>query len=158
MQHDNTPVTVGIGEITHRCKDLALSLKPIVLMQRALLAAQADAGAGLLPLLDSLDIVCEHSWPYADAPALLCRQLGVQPARQVYGQRGGQSASAFPTQRRSALHAGKARWRPSPGLKRGIPWQWQPRPVWRCPGRRLTPMSSWCVERKSATRWPCSMT
>ena len=136
MQHDNTPVIVGIGEITHRSKDLALSLEPIVLMQRALLAAQADAGATLLPLLDSLDIVCEYSWPYVDAPALLCRQLGVQPARQVYGQSGGQSPVSFihaAAQRIArgesqvaAVTGAEARYTVAAAAKAGVALPWTP--------------------------------
>lgn len=60
-------------------------------MERSLRAAEADSGAALLAQVDSIDIVLERSWPYADAPALLAQRLGIQPARNVYGVTGGES-------------------------------------------------------------------
>lgn len=93
---DRTPVIVGVGEVTHRNKEPALGIEPLELMARALVAAQLDAGVeGLLASLDSLDVVYEYSWPYSDAPGLLSKRLGTQPARRVYGQTGGESPVRF---------------------------------------------------------------
>lgn len=88
---DRTPVLVGVGEIMQRTKDPATALEPIALMEAALRAAEEDAGGGILAKLDSLDIVAEVSWPYVDAPGLLCNRLGVQPQRRLYGPIGGES-------------------------------------------------------------------
>ncbi|MDB5818692.1 MAG: acetyl-CoA acetyltransferase, partial [Rhizobacter sp.] len=93
--HDNTPVIVGTGEITHRTKNPDEGLEPIALMQKALEAAQLDAGAVLLRDIDSLDIVCEYSWPYTDAPALLSQRLGIVPHHSYYGVAGGESPVRF---------------------------------------------------------------
>ena len=93
--HDRTPVIVGVGEITHRSKEPRDGLEPIELMARALRAAEADAGAPMLSVLDSLDVVCEHSWPYTDAPTLRGERLGHRPARRVYGDAGGESPVRF---------------------------------------------------------------
>lgn len=94
-----TPVIIGVGEITWRDKDPARGLEPIALMEAALRAAQEDALAGahphagtaLLQGIDALDVVCEHSWPYADAPALLCERLHIRPAHRAYAVAGGES-------------------------------------------------------------------
>lgn len=86
------PVIVGVGEISHRSKDPAQALEPLALMQRALAAAEADAGvAGLLARVDSIDVVCEYSWPYDDAPGRLAARLGAQPGWRHYGEPGGES-------------------------------------------------------------------
>lgn len=94
-----TPVIIGVGEITWRDKDPAQGLEPIALMEAALRAAQADAltgarphaGTALLQGIDALDVVCEHSWPYADAPGLLCERLHIRPAHRAYATAGGES-------------------------------------------------------------------
>ena len=94
-----TPVIIGVGEITWRDKDPAHGLEPIALMEAALRAAQEDAltgarphaGTALLQGIDALDVVCEHSWPYADAPALLCDRLHIQPQHRAYAMAGGES-------------------------------------------------------------------
>lgn len=94
-----TPVIIGVGEITWRDKDPAHGLEPIALMEAALRAAQEDALAGarphagtaLLQGIDALDMVCEHSWPYADAPALLCERLHIRPRHRAYAAAGGES-------------------------------------------------------------------
>ncbi len=88
MKH---PVIVGVGEFTHRSKEAAQGLEPLALMEAALQAAQQDAGATLLRDIDSLDVVCEHSWPYADAPALLSARLWISPTHRAYAPAGGES-------------------------------------------------------------------
>jgi acetyl-CoA C-acetyltransferase len=92
---DRTPVIVGVGEITQRTKDPAQAMEPLALMEAAIRAADQDAGGGLLTRVDSLDIVAEYSWPYADAPAQLSQRLQIQPARQTYGAVGGESPVRF---------------------------------------------------------------
>ena len=99
MDAAHTPVIIGVGEITWRPPDVLAGLEPLALMEAALHAAQADAlegarphvGAALLQAIDSLDVVCEHSWPYEDAPALLSERLHITPRHRAYAQAGGES-------------------------------------------------------------------
>jgi acetyl-CoA acetyltransferase len=88
---ERLPVIVGIGEITDRPADPANGLEPLSLMEEALRRAETDAGAGLLARLDSLDIVNQVTWPYADMPAQLAARLGASPAHAYYGPVGGES-------------------------------------------------------------------
>lgn len=108
FNEENTPVIVGIGELTHRTKDLAQAIEPIELLAQALRIAMQDAlqgkpgvaageaageaaAAGLLARLESIDIVPIRSWLYVDPCGELERRLGVKPARNVYGPVGGES-------------------------------------------------------------------
>jgi len=88
---DRIPVIVGVGEIVDRTRNPAEGREPLTLMVEALRAAQDDAGAALLSQLDSLDVICEYSWPYVDAPGLVARELGVSPRHARYGDVGGES-------------------------------------------------------------------
>jgi len=134
---DRTPIIVGVGEITHRNKEPAAGLEPIELMLRALRAAEEDAGAALLADIDSLDIVCEYSWPYTDATALLGERLGHLPARRVYGEAGGESPVRFIHEaalriargesRVAAITGAESRYTVDAAAKRGIDLGWTPR-------------------------------
>jgi acetyl-CoA acetyltransferase len=97
-----TPVIVGVGEITDRPDDATQGLEPLALMAEALRRAEQDAGMSLLGSLDSLDVVNQITWPYADLPAQLSDTIGATPARAVYGPVGGESPIRF-------LHAAAAR-------------------------------------------------
>lgn len=96
---ERLPVIIGVGEFTHNKKSIEQALEPLALMQAALQAAADDAGiarAALLSTIDSLDVVCEHSWPYPDAPALLSERVGMRPtAHCAYGDAGGESPVRF---------------------------------------------------------------
>lgn len=102
MRHEDaaTPVIVGIGEITHRTRDLAHAVEPAELLAEVLREAARDAlcarvqpGATnpLIGQIDSLDLVPIRSWPYLDPCGELERRLGVRPARHLYGPVGGES-------------------------------------------------------------------
>ena len=95
MLVDQTPVIIGVGEFTQRSKDLAEVLEPLDLMEAALQQASHDAGADVLPLLDSIDVIQEFSWPYHDAPAQLCERMGLDVARKNYGPVGGETPIQF---------------------------------------------------------------
>lgn len=76
MNPARIPVIVGGGQIADREATTSLDL-----MARAILAAQADAGAPLLDDIDWLGIVSQISCPeQADMPALLPARLGIAPA------------------------------------------------------------------------------
>jgi len=91
----HTPVIVGVGEIIDRPDDPSAGLEPLALMAAALRRAEQDAGASLLARLDSLDLVNQVTWPYADMPAQLADRIGATPARAVYGPVGGESPIRF---------------------------------------------------------------
>jgi acetyl-CoA C-acetyltransferase len=95
LNPENTPVIVGIGEITDRPEDPARGLEPLVLMEQALYRAEQDAGATLLNRIDSIDIVNQVTWPYENMPAQLAARIGATPARGVYGPVGGESPVRF---------------------------------------------------------------
>lgn len=134
---DLTPIIVGVGEITHRSKEAEDGLEPIELMARAMRAAEADAGASLLASLDSLDVVCEYSWPYTDAPRLLGERLGHLPARRNYGDTGGESPVRFIHEaalriargesRVAAVTGAEARYTVDAAAKRGVGLAWSPK-------------------------------
>lgn len=88
---ENTPVIVGIGEITERPPSVAASREPVELMVAALREAENDAGAALLDRMDSIDLVGLISWQYADPVGLLADKLGVKPARLTNSSMGGET-------------------------------------------------------------------
>jgi acetyl-CoA C-acetyltransferase len=92
---DRSPVVIGVGEIVDRTREPALAREPIVLMEEAVRRAVDEAAPGssaeILARIDSLDIVSEHSWPYADACGLLNVRLQLHPRRAAYGVTGGES-------------------------------------------------------------------
>jgi acetyl-CoA C-acetyltransferase len=94
-REDRIAVIVGVGEWIDRPASADQGMEPLRMMEAAARAAEQDAGAALLALLDSIDVVCELSWPYPAAPARLAALLGAQPARAVYGPIGGESPIRF---------------------------------------------------------------
>ncbi len=56
----------------------------------ALRAAATDAGIAVTSI-DSLDVVCEHSWPYDDVRARLSTWLEMVPRHRAYAPAGGES-------------------------------------------------------------------
>ncbi|RJG00821.1 acetyl-CoA acetyltransferase [Noviherbaspirillum sedimenti] len=92
---ERIPVIVGIGECIDRPAHAAEGLEPLRLMERAARNAERDAGADVLGAVDSVDVVCEVSWPYPAAPARLCALLGMHPQRAVYGPIGGETPLRF---------------------------------------------------------------
>lgn len=106
---DYIPVIIGIGEIADRPTDPALGLEPLALMAEALSRAAADAGAALLPAIDSLDIVNQVSWPYADPARQLSDRIGASPARAVYGPVGGESPIRYIHEAALRIQRGESR-------------------------------------------------
>ncbi len=94
LSPDQIPVIVGVGEITERSKDFGPAFEPLALMAEAARRTNAEA-RGLLSQIDSLDIVGLVSWRYENPTAQLCERLGVQPARAIYGDVGGESPIRF---------------------------------------------------------------
>lgn len=88
---DRTPVIIGVGEITDRPADPALAREPLQLMADAIAAADADAGGGWTSRIDSLDVINLVSWRYDRVAQRLTERMGINPARAVYGQVGGET-------------------------------------------------------------------
>jgi acetyl-CoA acetyltransferase len=103
-----TPVIIGVGEIIDRPEDPAHGHEPLALMEAALRRAEQDAGVALLSRLDSLDVVNQVTWPYADMPAQLADLLGASPAHAVYGPVGGESPVRFIHQAAARIARGES--------------------------------------------------
>jgi acetyl-CoA C-acetyltransferase len=85
------PVIVGVGECVDRPENLAHALEPLALMERALRAADEDAGGGFLTRVESLELIGLITWRYKDPVTQLCDRLGVRPARKVNASMGGET-------------------------------------------------------------------
>lgn len=92
---DRQPVIVGVGEVVDRPPVPHEGRAPLELMLDALRDAERDAGAPLLRLIDSLDVVREVSWPYRDPAGLLAEQLQIKVGHQRHGDDGGESPIRF---------------------------------------------------------------
>ncbi|MET0985076.1 MAG: enoyl-CoA hydratase-related protein [Steroidobacteraceae bacterium] len=88
---ETTPVIVGIGELTDHPPDSSSALEPLALMDKALRAANGDAGGNLLERIESVDVVGFVTWRYRDPVGLLCQRLGIKPARAVNTSMGGET-------------------------------------------------------------------
>ncbi|MGQ0619483.1 MAG: enoyl-CoA hydratase-related protein [Panacagrimonas sp.] len=91
LEPERTPVIVGVGEYVDRPETLEQALEPLALMERALRAAQADAGAALLAQIESIELIGLMSWRYKDPVTQLCTRLGITPARKVNASMGGET-------------------------------------------------------------------
>ena len=89
MDPARIPVIIGIGEAVDRPERLDVALEPVALMEAALLAADQDAGGGLLERIESVELVGLVSWRYADPVALLCERLAINAARKINASMGG---------------------------------------------------------------------
>ena len=88
---EQTPVIVAIGEKIDRPADVAQALEPVALMAEALRAADADGKGGWLPRIESIELIGLVSWRYVDPVGLLCKKLGIDPARKVNASMGGET-------------------------------------------------------------------
>lgn len=89
---ETTPVLVGVGTATQRHDDPRDAVEPLVLMQRALDTAAADAGGARLgaELLARLDrVAVPHGrWDYGDPGRLLAAHAGAPDATTVLAELG----------------------------------------------------------------------
>ncbi len=86
-----TPVIVGAGQYLHRADDLDDALEPAALMERAALAACADAGLDGPPPADAVRVVNVIGWRYRNAPRFLAERLGITDAELGQSANGGNS-------------------------------------------------------------------
>jgi acetyl-CoA C-acetyltransferase len=90
-----TPVIVGVGQYNHRADSLDDALEPAALMERAALAACADAGLDGPPAADVVRVVNIIGWRYRNAPRFLAERLGITGARLGETTPGGNSPQAL---------------------------------------------------------------
>jgi len=106
---ERIPVLVGVGESVDRPTDTSQPREPLALMLDALHKAESDCGAALLRQVDAIDVVCEYSWPYTDAPSLLAHRLKILPGYKSYGEAGGESPVRFIHQAALRIKRGESR-------------------------------------------------
>ena len=109
MDTETLPVIAAIGELADRPSDPRDELEPIALMAQAARLADADGNGGWLALVDTVNVVHQSSWRYADTAAMLCARLGIAPARAIYGPYGGESPVRFLHQAAARIADGKSR-------------------------------------------------
>jgi acetyl-CoA C-acetyltransferase len=88
-------VIIGVGQYVHRAESLDDALEPVALMERAVLAASADARLDGPPEADALRVVSQLSWRYGNAPRFLAGRLGIDPRRLDYTTMGGNSPQSL---------------------------------------------------------------
>jgi acetyl-CoA C-acetyltransferase len=104
-----TPVIIGTGQLNQRVDRGAPALEPVELMAEALRSAEADAGTtGVLARADSVRVLCELSWRYADPGALVAERLGAAPRHTLYTVMGGNYVQTVVTQASADIQAGRA--------------------------------------------------
>jgi acetyl-CoA C-acetyltransferase len=85
-----TPVVVAVGQVEQRTADLAAALEPVALLAEAARAAQADSGTDrLLDAVDTVAVIHILSHRYADPGRLVAADLGIDPARTIATDDGG---------------------------------------------------------------------
>lgn len=106
----NYPVIIGVGQLTHRPSSVAEALEPMEMMVRVAQAAEADAGVpGLLPRLESVQVVNIIGWSYTDAPGLLAERLGASPRHTFYSGIGGETPQRLINAAAAEIAAGRQR-------------------------------------------------
>jgi acetyl-CoA C-acetyltransferase len=101
-----TPVIVGVGQVLHRAESLDDALEPAALMERAVLAAVADAGLDGPPPADSVRVVNIIGWRYRNAPRFLAERLGLTDCELAESTAGGNSPQALVNQTALDISAG----------------------------------------------------
>ncbi|CAN7527658.1 acetyl-CoA acetyltransferase [Caulobacter sp. LjRoot300] len=130
-----------------RPADLSRAQEPLVLMEAALRAADADAGGGFLARIASLDVVNLLSWRYADPARQLCARLDIAPTRAVYGPVGGESPVRFLHEAAIRIARGEAevcavvgaeaQWSVTKARAAGVDLPWTPKPPATGDGPRI---------------------
>jgi len=90
-----TPIVIGVGDFKNRSQKVDDAIEPLQMMYQAILLAILDShvstnhARALRSSIDSIDIVAQWTWPYADLPSLLSQKLGVEPRHKFYSDHGG---------------------------------------------------------------------
>ena len=81
----NTPVLVGVGFAQQKEDDISKAKEAVLLMEEALRAAAADAGADAVLSQASKIISPQGLWGYTDPARLLANAVGAEQAKTVMG-------------------------------------------------------------------------
>jgi acetyl-CoA C-acetyltransferase len=110
MTNENYPVIVGVGQFMNRSERIEDAIEPVELMARVARSAAEDAGdTALLEKLESVQVVNQMSWPYADAPGALAERIGATPAQKVYTSVGGETPQRLVNEAAEAIVNGEIR-------------------------------------------------
>jgi acetyl-CoA C-acetyltransferase len=140
MPAPNLPVIVGVGQYVNRSRDLSEAREPLDIIDTVARAAQDDAGVqGLLPGIDSLQVVNIIAWPYPDTPGLVAERLGARPAHRIYSTIGGDTPQRLINETAERIVRGETRLALLCGTevlhsvrrarKEGVKLPWHPRGV-----------------------------
>ena len=104
-----TPVIVAVGQVDQRVSDPAVALEPTALLAEAARAAAADSGSDrLLAALDTIAVIRILSWRYRDPAALVAAELGIEPARTIETDEGGNYPQSLLNRMAGEIQAGRA--------------------------------------------------
>src|SRR5437660_1203670 len=105
----NTPIIVGVGQVSRRVDDPAQGVEPVDLMAEAARAAGQDSAArgDLVRGADSIRVVAVLSWRYTDPGALLATRLGATPHETVVTTTGRHSGQLLVDQPALAIQPGE---------------------------------------------------
>jgi acetyl-CoA C-acetyltransferase len=101
------PVVVGAGQFLHRADGVDDALEPAALMERAIVAAAADAGLTGPPSVDSIRVVSLFSWRYGNPAWVLADRLGLAPQELAYTSAGGNTPQTLVNKTALDLAAGR---------------------------------------------------
>lgn len=107
MKNLRIPVIVGIGEFIDKSSQTP-GLEPLDLLERALRAADDDAGGGWLRQIDTLRVVNQMTWTYRDLPASLAKRVRARSVEGIYGPLGGESPVRFLVDAAQDIAAGQS--------------------------------------------------
>ena len=86
MDPERIPVIAGVGQVTHKPRDMKEIQEPVELIVRAAREAEKDAGGGAA-LVSRVDMLCVAnilSWGYADPASEVADRMGARPRTRWY--------------------------------------------------------------------------
>ncbi|MFT3866544.1 MAG: hypothetical protein QM729_19965 [Solirubrobacterales bacterium] len=108
---DRDVVLIGVGQLrNNRERVPEQALEPLDLIERAAVAAAADAGLdrGALAEVDSVGVVQIVSWTYDDPAAAVAGRIGAPAARGTVSEAGGHQPVAVLAELAAAIAAGES--------------------------------------------------
>ncbi len=111
MIQDNTPILVGVGQVTEKGAPLAEASSPLDLIEQAAYAAAEDAGLAkdALADLDTLVIVRGFREPTKNSPAVIQRRIGASKAQAFLTPHGGNTPQYLVNRYAEAITKGQNR-------------------------------------------------
>ncbi|HSG87679.1 MAG TPA: acetyl-CoA acetyltransferase [Pseudomonadales bacterium] len=111
MNRDNTPILIGVGQVTEKEEDLAKVSSPMELMEQATWQAFDDAGIARERVadVDVLAVVRSFRESTPNSPEALARRLGASKAEQWLMPNGGNGPQYLVNRYCEAIAKGEAR-------------------------------------------------